>query len=87
MLSLALVGQLVGIKPQKSDFSSYAGDDDATDAQCQIQSVPNILEGNILDHVSVTLRIPPHCSRMSNILKYSLVPMKGFTLAHFSAHR
>lgn len=31
----------------------YSGDDDATDSQCQIQSVPNIFEGNILDHVSL----------------------------------
>ncbi|KJA29031.1 hypothetical protein HYPSUDRAFT_61869 [Hypholoma sublateritium FD-334 SS-4] len=30
---------------------SCPGDDDATDAQCQIQSVPNVLEGNILNHL------------------------------------
>lgn len=30
------------------------GDDDASDPQCQIQSVPNVLEGNILNHVCVT---------------------------------
>ncbi|KAF9049827.1 alpha/beta-hydrolase [Panaeolus papilionaceus] len=30
---------------------SCPGDDDATDSQCQIQSVPNIFEGNILDHL------------------------------------
>ncbi|CAA7259111.1 unnamed protein product [Cyclocybe aegerita] len=28
-----------------------SGDDNATDADCQIQSVPNIFEGNILDHL------------------------------------
>jgi len=30
---------------------SCSGDDDATDSQCQIESVPNVLEGNILDHL------------------------------------
>ncbi|KAF8967850.1 Alpha/Beta hydrolase protein [Flammula alnicola] len=30
---------------------SCPGDDDATDAQCQIQSVPNIFEGDILNHL------------------------------------
>jgi len=28
------------------------GDDDATDPECQNQWVPNVLDGNILDHVS-----------------------------------
>ncbi|KAI0372183.1 alpha/beta-hydrolase [Pilatotrama ljubarskyi] len=28
-----------------------SGDDDADDAQCTIKTVPNILEGNILDHL------------------------------------
>lgn len=28
------------------------GDDDATDPQCQIGSVPNVFQGNILNHVS-----------------------------------
>jgi len=32
-------------------FNSCSGDDDATDPQCQIESVPNIFQGNILDHV------------------------------------
>ncbi len=27
------------------------GDDDATDAQCTIATVPNIFVGNILDHL------------------------------------
>ncbi|KAF8181315.1 Alpha/Beta hydrolase protein [Pholiota molesta] len=30
---------------------SCPGDDDATDSQCQIQSVPNIADGNILNHL------------------------------------
>ncbi|KAF8161184.1 alpha/beta-hydrolase [Crassisporium funariophilum] len=30
---------------------SCSGDDDATDSQCQIDSVPNILVGNILNHL------------------------------------
>ncbi|KAH9485060.1 Lipase [Psilocybe cubensis] len=30
---------------------SCPGDDDATDPQCQIQSVPNVLVGNILNHL------------------------------------
>ncbi|PPQ63476.1 hypothetical protein CVT24_005133 [Panaeolus cyanescens] len=30
---------------------SCPGDDDATDPECQIQSVPNIFEGSILDHL------------------------------------
>ncbi|TFK44798.1 alpha/beta-hydrolase [Crucibulum laeve] len=30
---------------------SCSGDDDATDSQCQIETVPNILVGNILDHL------------------------------------
>ncbi|KAJ8461787.1 hypothetical protein ONZ45_g18174 [Pleurotus djamor] len=30
---------------------SCPGNDDATDAQCQIQTVPNIFVGNILDHL------------------------------------
>ncbi|KAL0946173.1 hypothetical protein HGRIS_012436 [Hohenbuehelia grisea] len=28
-----------------------SGDDDATDAQCQIQTVPNIFVGNVFDHL------------------------------------
>jgi hypothetical protein len=28
-----------------------SGEDDATDSQCEISSVPNIFEGNILDHL------------------------------------
>ncbi len=28
-----------------------AGNDDATDSQCQIETVPNIFVGNILDHL------------------------------------
>ena len=35
----------------KPKFNSCSGDDDATDPQCQIESVPNILQGNILNHV------------------------------------
>jgi hypothetical protein len=31
---------------------AVAGDDDATDDQCTIGTVPNILEGSILNHVS-----------------------------------
>ncbi|KAF5379874.1 hypothetical protein D9757_007206 [Collybiopsis confluens] len=30
---------------------SCPGDDDATDADCQIESVPNIFDGDILDHL------------------------------------
>ncbi|KAF9481531.1 alpha/beta-hydrolase [Pholiota conissans] len=30
---------------------SCPGDDDASDSQCQIQSVPNIAEGNLLNHL------------------------------------
>ncbi|KAI0040867.1 alpha/beta-hydrolase [Auriscalpium vulgare] len=30
---------------------SCPGDDDATDAQCTISSVPNVLDGNIIDHL------------------------------------
>jgi len=30
-----------------------SGSDNAVDAQCQIQTVPNIFEGNIIDHVSL----------------------------------
>lgn len=33
------------------------GDDDATDSECQIQSVPNVFDGNILDHVSTQLLV------------------------------
>ncbi|KAI0057779.1 alpha/beta-hydrolase [Artomyces pyxidatus] len=33
------------------DAVSCPGDDDATDSQCTIQSVPNILDGDILDHL------------------------------------
>ncbi|EKM49514.1 uncharacterized protein PHACADRAFT_265032 [Phanerochaete carnosa HHB-10118-sp] len=33
------------------DAVSCPGDDDATDAQCTISSVPNIAESNILDHL------------------------------------
>lgn len=29
----------------------YVGDDDATDSQCTIESVPNIFEGDILNHL------------------------------------
>ncbi|KAF9481532.1 alpha/beta-hydrolase [Pholiota conissans] len=35
----------------KGNAVSCPGDDDATDAQCQIQSVPNVFVGNILDHL------------------------------------
>ncbi|CDO71479.1 hypothetical protein BN946_scf184909.g73 [Trametes cinnabarina] len=34
---------------------SCPGDDDADDSQCTIKTVPNILEGNILDHLATTL--------------------------------
>ncbi|KAF9072868.1 alpha/beta-hydrolase [Rhodocollybia butyracea] len=34
-----------------SNVVECPGDDDATDPQCQIQSVPNILEGDILNHL------------------------------------
>jgi hypothetical protein len=30
---------------------SCPGEDDGTDSQCQVQSVPNIFEGDILDHL------------------------------------
>lgn len=53
MPCLALVGYLLVIKSKLPNCACYAGDDDATDAQCQIQSVPNVLEGNILNHVSI----------------------------------
>ncbi|KAI9061593.1 alpha/beta-hydrolase [Trametes sanguinea] len=33
------------------DAVSCPGDDDATDAQCTIQTVPNVTEGNIIDHL------------------------------------
>ncbi|KAL7283928.1 hypothetical protein ACG7TL_001200 [Trametes sanguinea] len=33
------------------DAVACPGDDDATDAQCTIQTVPNIADGNILDHL------------------------------------
>jgi len=32
-------------------LDSVLGDDDATDAQCTIKTVPNIFNGNILNHV------------------------------------
>ncbi|KAJ7722133.1 Alpha/Beta hydrolase protein [Mycena maculata] len=35
----------------ENDAIACPGDDDATDTQCQILSVPNILEGDILDHL------------------------------------
>ncbi len=31
-----------------------AGDDDATDPDCTISTVPTILSGNIFDHVGLT---------------------------------
>ncbi|KAH7869646.1 alpha/beta-hydrolase [Lentinula edodes] len=33
------------------DAVSCPGDDDATDSECQIESVPTIFEGNIIDHL------------------------------------
>ena len=36
---------------QPGEAVSCPGDDDATDAQCTIETVPNITEGNILDHL------------------------------------
>ncbi|KAI0646667.1 alpha/beta-hydrolase [Trametes meyenii] len=36
---------------QPGEAVSCPGDDDATDAQCTISTVPNILEGNILNHL------------------------------------
>ena len=33
------------------DPESVLGDDDATDAQCTIMTVPNILDGDILNHL------------------------------------
>lgn len=47
---LALVG-VETIENAKVTKFINTGDDDATDSQCQIQSVPNILVGNILNHV------------------------------------
>ena len=35
-------------------FLYTQGDEDVTDLQCQIQSVPNVFEGNILNHVCIT---------------------------------
>lgn len=42
---------------------SCPGSDDATDSQCTISSVPNILVGNIIDHVSRSPSISHDSSR------------------------
>ncbi|KIJ04799.1 hypothetical protein PAXINDRAFT_94278, partial [Paxillus involutus ATCC 200175] len=36
---------------QPNDAVECPGDDDATDSQCTIMTVPNIFEGNILNHL------------------------------------
>ena len=34
-----------------TDAVTCSGDDDATDSQCTIASVPNILDGSVADHL------------------------------------
>lgn len=34
---------------------TFTGDDDAIDWQCQILTVPTVLQGSIIDHVSLCL--------------------------------
>jgi hypothetical protein len=59
------------------------GDEDATDLQCQIQSVPNVFEGNILDHVCIKGII----LELALICLFSLDHMKVFLLAAYFALR
>ncbi|KIJ64648.1 hypothetical protein HYDPIDRAFT_181861 [Hydnomerulius pinastri MD-312] len=44
-----VMGEVHIIKP--NDAVECPGDDDATDSQCTIMTVPNIFEGDILDHL------------------------------------
>ncbi|THH14002.1 hypothetical protein EW146_g6281 [Bondarzewia mesenterica] len=41
---------------------SCPGDDDATDAQCQIMTVPTVFDGNIIDHLVFHTRLWSHNS-------------------------
>ena len=50
--AVACSGQLRFYVKCSSQSFIVIGNDDAVDSQCQIQTVPNILEGNLLNHVS-----------------------------------
>ncbi|KAL9711964.1 hypothetical protein Ac2012v2_005038 [Leucoagaricus gongylophorus] len=62
---------------------SCPGNDDATDDQCTIKTVPNILKGNILNHVSVCNPIFGRATLISNLA--SLVPTMASQSARSSA--
>ena len=82
MLSLAPVNEIfIHMMTTEDNLFYMQGDDDATDPQCQIQSVPNVLEGNILNHVCVTT----FSGIDSNILFFSLDHMKVYLLAVYFA--
>jgi hypothetical protein len=51
MPSSAPVSLILTFFQHDHSILAYIGDDDATDAQCTIASVPNVMEGNILDHL------------------------------------
>lgn len=59
------------------------GDDDATDPQCTIESVPNIAEGDILDHVGIFQQLQR--SHESNIYD-SWDHTKAYISAQYFAH-
>ena len=42
-----------------------AGNEDATDPQCTIKTVPSVLAGNILNHVGPFLYFPPNTLTVS----------------------
>ena len=55
MLSLAPVNRIIIhiIITDDNCIFYTQGDEDVADLQCQIQSVPNVFEGNILNHVCI----------------------------------
>ena len=44
-------GEIHIVSDSTEDWVACPGDDDATDPQCTIMSVPNVLESDILDHL------------------------------------
>ena len=53
------------------------GNDDAVDSQCQIKTVPNVLAGNILNHVSRVVIGQKFCIRCSNKVSWDRTRESG----------
>ena len=83
MLSLAPVNRIIIYIIMTDDNCIFyaQGDEDVTDLQCQIQSVSNVFEGNILDHVCIKGIV----LELALIWFFSLDHTKVFLLAAYFA--